>query len=578
MDALLKNWDKYEKMLSEYSKGNGSAMEEAAKSANNWEGALNRLSNTWTDTIGNIVKSDDVIKLINNLNELLSTVNSLTSVLGTWGSLALGAGIFAGAKNNGIFSVQNKELSLFGKSIKQIETDLVDFNETSKGGSITLGSLKNAISGTTVAAKAGSIALKGLAIASNMIAMAVIAKTVELTYKAYKDWFPTITEATNRLNEQNQTVKSASEEVKTLSNKLSEAESKLSDLKRLQGIGQLVDSGELNKLQTTTQELKTQLAIQKEQLRIEAQRAITEAKKASNAPVELKYDQFGNPNDSESAKNNNASPTEAMENAITAYKKFADEKKKADENIIFFQNEVDKLGDSPAGKTVQKELDNWIKKQSDLQTQMGLASAEANKYYNNINGLSSAYGLAEAAGLGLTYADQKNYEQLSAGVKKYEDYTLSVSNNTDSLNENSKAVQKKKEEDSKIDFSSAFSDLPTDKLEEYVSLLNSGKINESTISTYSDLNELIKESGISAEDAVKSIKEYADGFTSSTDLISNIQAAYDLLKATTEEYQKNGQIGLSSLESISNKYPELRSAVNSYVQGLISADDMMAQL
>jgi len=127
-------------------------------------------------------------------------------------------------------------------------------------------------------------------------------------------------------------------------------------------------------------------------------------------------------------------------------------------------------------------------------------------------------------------------------------------------------------------FTTNFSDLPVDKLEEYISLLNSGDINESTISTYSDLNELIKESGISAEDAVKSIKDYAEGFTSSTDLISNIQSAYDLLKATTEEYQKNGQIGLSSLESIANQYPELRSAVNSYVQGLISADDVMAQL
>ena len=50
----------YQKMLDLYNNtsADGSAFREAEKSANNLSGSLNRLSNTWTDTVENIVNSD----------------------------------------------------------------------------------------------------------------------------------------------------------------------------------------------------------------------------------------------------------------------------------------------------------------------------------------------------------------------------------------------------------------------------------------------------------------------------------------------------------------------------------------
>jgi len=39
---------------------NGSALEEAEKSANNLTGSLNKLSNTWTEFINHLVQSDDI--------------------------------------------------------------------------------------------------------------------------------------------------------------------------------------------------------------------------------------------------------------------------------------------------------------------------------------------------------------------------------------------------------------------------------------------------------------------------------------------------------------------------------------
>lgn len=99
LNAILENYDTYEKMLKDYEDGEGSMAEEAEKTANSWEGSLNRLSNTFNDTVGNIVNSDFVIKVVNLLNNVLSLINKTTSALGSWGTIGVGVGITAFVKN-----------------------------------------------------------------------------------------------------------------------------------------------------------------------------------------------------------------------------------------------------------------------------------------------------------------------------------------------------------------------------------------------------------------------------------------------------------------------------------------------
>ncbi len=101
LSAILSDWESYESMLELYSQGIGSAANEAEKSANNIEGSLNRLSNTWTDTIENILNSDAILTVVKALNGLLSVINNVTSKLGSLGTIGLGAGLFAGFKNVG---------------------------------------------------------------------------------------------------------------------------------------------------------------------------------------------------------------------------------------------------------------------------------------------------------------------------------------------------------------------------------------------------------------------------------------------------------------------------------------------
>lgn len=99
--ALLQNMDMFDKMLVDYSQGSGSAMEEASKSANNLQGRLNALSNSWTEFVNSVVQSDTLKTGVNILNELVQGVTKLTSSLGSLGTIGLGAGIFAGIKNIG---------------------------------------------------------------------------------------------------------------------------------------------------------------------------------------------------------------------------------------------------------------------------------------------------------------------------------------------------------------------------------------------------------------------------------------------------------------------------------------------
>lgn len=99
LNAILENYDTYEKMLKDYEDGEGSMAEEAEKTANSWDGSLNRLSNTFNDVMGNIVNSDFVITCINLLDNVLSLINKITSALGSWGTIGVGVGVTAFVKN-----------------------------------------------------------------------------------------------------------------------------------------------------------------------------------------------------------------------------------------------------------------------------------------------------------------------------------------------------------------------------------------------------------------------------------------------------------------------------------------------
>ena len=88
----------YDKMLSDYSQGMGSAAKEAEKSANNWQGSLNKLSNAWTSFISNFANTDLIIGATNALTGFVKVLDTLTSnpllLGGTTGAIGGGIAFF----------------------------------------------------------------------------------------------------------------------------------------------------------------------------------------------------------------------------------------------------------------------------------------------------------------------------------------------------------------------------------------------------------------------------------------------------------------------------------------------------
>ena len=105
--AMLANWDMYEKLLFQYQAGIGNLQSDAAQNLDTWEGSLNQLSNTWTSTLSTLSNSDQIIGLIHVLNEFLTIVNKLTAGLGPLGTAGLAVGGILGAKNIGKTHLKN---------------------------------------------------------------------------------------------------------------------------------------------------------------------------------------------------------------------------------------------------------------------------------------------------------------------------------------------------------------------------------------------------------------------------------------------------------------------------------------
>lgn len=99
LNSITGNYSIYEKMLSDYSSGTSSITDDAADSVQSLDDAVTQLSSTWTKTVGNIAESDAFISAATGLNKILELVNKVTGALGSWGSIGLGAGIFAGFKS-----------------------------------------------------------------------------------------------------------------------------------------------------------------------------------------------------------------------------------------------------------------------------------------------------------------------------------------------------------------------------------------------------------------------------------------------------------------------------------------------
>lgn len=102
LDALLGQWETYERMLGEYKAGAGSLAEAGAKSASSWEGSANRLANAWAGFISSIAGSEAVIKTTDALSGLLGGLTAIAEKMEQLPALGTALGAFLSFKNVGV--------------------------------------------------------------------------------------------------------------------------------------------------------------------------------------------------------------------------------------------------------------------------------------------------------------------------------------------------------------------------------------------------------------------------------------------------------------------------------------------
>lgn len=131
LSALLSRWDLYEKMIGEFSQGTGSALEEANKTADSWEGRLNSLSNSWTEFVSSLTSKEAVKGGISFLDNTIQAFEKLTDVLGAIPVImtAVNGSMTALNKNYGITQIFNGDTRKLDVQGNFMGIDITAFKE-----------------------------------------------------------------------------------------------------------------------------------------------------------------------------------------------------------------------------------------------------------------------------------------------------------------------------------------------------------------------------------------------------------------------------------------------------------------
>ena len=138
LSALLSRWDMYEKMLGEFSQGAGSALEEANKTADSWEGRLAQLQNSWDSFVNTLTNKTAVKGGVSFLDNTIQAFEKLTETVGALPVLltSINASMSALNKNYGITQIYNKSThkidlqgSFMGVDITAYKTQANHFRE-----------------------------------------------------------------------------------------------------------------------------------------------------------------------------------------------------------------------------------------------------------------------------------------------------------------------------------------------------------------------------------------------------------------------------------------------------------------
>lgn len=186
------------------------------------------------------------------------------------------------------FNSSSKSVQVLKEEFGRLSPEIENYAKTQKNGTLSLEGFTKSLNQNTLAAKAGQMALGGLAMAGNMIAMWAVTKVIELAATAIDNFVHRVEHAQEALENANSTYESTQSELSSITSELEEQEKALSDLQSKEKLT-YAEQGQLEELQQITAELQLQQDILEKQ-------ASREREDVANAAVRAFNTQYGKSN------------------------------------------------------------------------------------------------------------------------------------------------------------------------------------------------------------------------------------------------------------------------------------------
>lgn len=456
---LLSNWDKVEKLTEISENSSTEALDKFSAYTDSVQSHINSMIASYEHLASVIADSEFLKGAADTGAAFLDTISAIIDKLGVM-STAMGA-ITAGAALKGhtigVFDNNGTDITFLGKTLEEMKqasaegqkfgglftsnviqpisnaqsvidnynklvanqcvnqdrinrlTDDLDMRKYLSG----LNGAEAGMKGYTASLNMGTAATIGLKVATvalnmafNMAVMAAVTASVSFLVNKYKELNPTVEEATSALEENQNELQQHNDKVKELSNQLKETQDRLEDLNGVGGIKNLTDQEEVDRLKNITEELKTQLSVEKERQALKARETLESADKAYKS-----YDQLYTSDGSviggkeEAMAYGSSNPAQEMEYTIAAYKRV--------------QDEYDRITQEMAngGNT-----DKLTQEQAKLSTELNDIRNNALALYDVINKVNGAEASITDAGQELSEAEKEQFKETERGVGLYADF------------------------------------------------------------------------------------------------------------------------------------------------------------
>lgn len=557
LQALISNFDTYEKMLDTYKESVGSADRELDIYLNSWEAKANRLQNQWVE-LADSMKASEISKGILDVgNALLSLANTdigttivqvglLTTAIS---ALTVAYGAYARAKlaadsTEALGTLKGlpriiKRVAEFGASFKTAGTAIKDAYAALAGGeglNAAIAALTTSTGGTILVVL-GMVAAIGVAIAAWDKFNVTTAEHIELAEEFKGEY------------------EAATAQVESLTEQLESNKRKIEELNAAAPL-QLTDQADIDRLKMQNSLLEAQISLEKEKQKIAAQDSFKQYSEAYNKGL---FSGDFSPG-VEEALNEVASFDEVT--GLFYAGSAGDQIDYISERIQNLKTEIIELGNSEDDlkekEGLEKKLEAWEKALPDVESLILNTHQAALDLYN-----VSGDAMAE---------EFLNFS--SPAIEKIQILNDTAGWAVDAIDELANVSK---------DFAAALAEVERD------GVVTVQEINQ-LLSLFPELQIILEKSGFSASDLAEHLTSVANGADDASggiggfsdelgqseeeaktlaESLSELQGKVSELTSAQEALATNGKLGLDQVISLMEAFPELEDALAGYLAKVI---------